>query len=112
MSHRDWQLRVQDMIDAAKEIQTFVQGMDFETFKDDIKTIRSVELNFIVIGEAAALIPQDIQVAHSNIPWHLIRGMRNRLVHAYFEVDPMLVWDTIQNDLAPLSSALEDLIQK
>ncbi len=100
------------MLDAAKEIQTFVQGMDFETFKDDIKTIRSVELNFIIIGEAAALIPQDIQVAHSKIPWHLIRGMRNRLVHAYFEVDPRLVWDTIQYDLEPLSSALEDLIQK
>ena len=100
------------MLDAAKEIQTFVQGMDFETFKDDIKTIRSVELNFIIIGEAAALIPREVQVAHSKIPGHLIRGMRNRLVHAYFEVDPRLVWDTIKNDLETLSSALEDLIQK
>lgn len=110
MSPRRWQLRIQDMIDAAKEIQSFVEGMDFEFFKDDIKTIRAVELNFIIVGEAAALIPQEIQDAHPEIPWHFIRGMRNRLVHTYFEVDPKLVWDTIQNDLSLLISALEKLI--
>ena len=46
MSPRRWQQRIQDMINAAKEILTFTEGMDFGIFKDDIKTIRAVELNF------------------------------------------------------------------
>ena len=83
--------------------------MTFEFFKDDLKTIRAVELNFIVIGEASNLIPQELQDTYPEIPWHLIRGMRNRLAHAYFEVDPKLVWNTIQNDLEPLISALKEM---
>ena len=109
MSPRDWRERLQDIIDSAKEIQTFMSGYSFERFRQDQKTIRAVELNFIVIGEAVNGIPEEIQDAHPEVPWHLMRSMRNRLVHVYFEVDPQLVWDTVQNDLPPLIASLENL---
>jgi uncharacterized protein with HEPN domain len=51
--------------------------MEVESFSQDIKTIRAVELNFIIIGEAATGIPDDIQEAHPEIPWHFMRAMRN-----------------------------------
>jgi uncharacterized protein with HEPN domain len=110
MSPREWTERIRDILDAIQEIQGFVQGMDYETFQQDLRTLRAVELNFIVIGEAANHIPEDVQEAHPEIPWHLMRAMRNRLVHVYFSVDPDLVWDTVQNDLPPLVPALETLL--
>ncbi|MCZ6874632.1 MAG: DUF86 domain-containing protein, partial [bacterium] len=45
----------------------------------DAKTIKAVQLDFIVIGEAASHIPDDVQAAHPEVPWHLMRAMRNRL---------------------------------
>jgi len=110
MSPRDWKDRVRDIGDAIAEIQAFTQGLDFETFRTDAKTIRAVELDFIVIGEAVNQIPEDIQEAYPKIPWHMMRGMRNRLVHVYFSVDPRLLWDTIHNDLPPIKVWLEEML--
>jgi uncharacterized protein with HEPN domain len=110
MSPRDWQVRVKDITDATREILAFMSGLDFESFRQDVKTIRAVELNFIIIGEAASGIPDDVLDAHPEIPWHLMRSMRNRLVHVYFEVDPKLVWDTVKNDIPPLIASLEKLL--
>jgi len=111
MSPRAWEACVRDILDAIEEIFSFLDRMDFETFRQDIKTIRAVELNLIIIGEAANALPDEIQETHPEVPWHFMRAMRNRLVHVYFEVDPKLVWDTVKNDLPPLISVLETLIR-
>lgn len=84
--------------------------MDYETFKQDDKSIRAVEMNFIIIGEAANQIPEETEEKYMTIPWNLMRAMRNRLVHVYFKVDEKLMWDTIQNDLPPLIPELEKLL--
>ena len=84
--------------------------MDFSSFITDAKTMRAVELDFIVIGEAVSRIPEAIQETHPEVPWSLMRAMRNRLVHVYFEVDPRLIWDTIQSDLPALVTPLKALI--
>ncbi len=110
MSPRGWQNRIRDILDAIVEIQKFTRGMGYETFKDDHKAIRAVEMNFIIIGEAANQIPEEIEEKFITIPWSLMRAMRNRIVHAYFEVDEKLMWDTIQNDLPPLIPELEKLL--
>jgi len=84
MSPRDWQDRIQDILDAIAEIQKFTYGMDYETFKSDDKTIRAIEMNFIIIGEAASQIPEEVERKYTTIPWSLMRAMRNRIVHVYF----------------------------
>jgi uncharacterized protein with HEPN domain len=110
MSPRGWQERIQDILDAIAEIQSFVTNTRFEEFQDDLKTMRAVELDLIIIGEAANTIPEEVQEAHPEIAWHLMRGMRNRLVHTYFSVSPKLLWDTIHQDLPPLAKALVKLL--
>ena len=102
MSGRDWTDRIRDILDAIDEIGVFTRGMSQAAFLEDAKTLRAEELDFIVIGEAVSRVPDDIQEAHSDVPWSLMGALRNRLVHVYFEVDHRLVWDTIQNDLPPL----------
>lgn len=110
MSPRDWAERIRDILDAIAEIQYFTAGMNYDAFKADAKTIRAVELDFIVIGEAANRLPEDIEERYPEIPWSLMRAMRNRLVHVYFAVDPRLLWDTIQNDLPVLIPALTSIV--
>jgi uncharacterized protein with HEPN domain len=110
VSPRDWRDRVRDILDAIAEIRQFTRGMDYETFKGDDKSIRAVEMNFIIIGEAANQIPEEIEEKYTMIPWSLMRAMRNRIVHVYFKVDEKLMWDTIQKDLPPLVPELEKLL--
>ena len=110
MSPRGWQDRIRDILDAIAEIQKFTSGMNYEVFKEDDKSIRAVEMNFIIIGEAANKIPEEIEEKYTMIPWSLMRAMRNRIVHVYFKIDEKLMWDTIQNDLPPLISELEKLL--
>ncbi|MDP1715204.1 MAG: DUF86 domain-containing protein [Anaerolineales bacterium] len=110
MSPRDWRDRVRDILEAIAEIQKFTRGMDYETFKKDDKSIRAVEMNFIIIGEAANQISEEIEDKYTTIPWSLMRAMRHRIVHVYFKVDEKLMWDTIQNDLPPLIPELEKLL--
>ena len=110
MSPRDWRDRIQDILDAIAEIQQFTRGMDYETFKEGDKSIRAVEMNFIIIGEVSNQIPDEIEEKYTAIPWTLMRAMRNRIVHVYFKVDEKLMWDTIQNDLPPLIPELEKLL--
>jgi len=110
MSPRDWRDRIRDILDAIAEIQKFTRGMDYATFKVDDKSIRAVEMNFIIIGEAANQIPEEVEEKYPAIPWNLMRAMRNRIVHAYFNVDEKLMWGTIENDLPPLIAELEKLL--
>jgi uncharacterized protein with HEPN domain len=110
MSPRDWRDRIRDILDAVAEIQRFTQNMDYETFKKDDKSVRAVEMNFIIIGEAANQIPEEVEEEHATIPWGLMRAMRNRIVHVYFKVDEKLMWDTVQNDLPLLIPKLEKLL--
>lgn len=109
MSPRTWQERIRDILDAIAEIHAFTHNMDFEKFQGDARTIRAVEMNLIIIGEAAGEIPEEVIEANPTIPWHLMRAMRNRLAHVYFSVDERLLWETVRDQLPELVPLLEAL---
>lgn len=88
MSSREWPERIRDILDAIVETQTFTEGMSLEDFKADAKTVKAVELDFIIIGEAARAVPEAVQKDNPAVPWQIMRSMRNRLVHASFHIDP------------------------
>jgi uncharacterized protein with HEPN domain len=66
--------------------------------------------NMQIIGEAVNQLADDVKVANPQIPWTLIKGMRNRLIHEYFGTDLPLVWNTMKNDLPGFTAEL-NLIQ-
>lgn len=68
--------------------------------------IRSIE----IIGEAASKISMELREDYPDIPWKKIIGMRNRLVHVYFDIDHEVIWRTVQVNLPPLISKLEQVI--
>lgn len=63
-----------------------------------------------IIGEAARGIPEEVCALAPEVPWQQISGMRNVLVHGYFEVDTDLVWDAATRDVPALKPAMEKLL--
>ena len=68
VQRKEWQLRIADMIGAIAEIQEFVAELDATSFQADRKTLRAVEYNFIILGEAARSVPEDIKRQFPGVP--------------------------------------------
>jgi uncharacterized protein with HEPN domain len=80
MSKRSPQLLLEDIIASANKILTYTDGLSFEQFLSDDKTVDAVIRNFEIIGEAANRLPEDLRDRNPNIDWDRIRGFRNRIV--------------------------------
>jgi len=104
---RDDATGIKHMLDAAREIMTFKAGRG----KDDIQRDRVLMLALVkeieIIGEAASKVSEEKREQILAIPWKAIIGMRNRLIHAYDEIDIDVLWDTIVNDIPQLIEGLE-----
>ncbi|MBF2098470.1 MAG: DUF86 domain-containing protein [Gloeomargaritaceae cyanobacterium C42_A2020_066] len=72
--------------------------------------MKAVLYNLAMIGEAVRCIPAELESAHLEIPWDDVRGMRNVVIHEYFQVSLLIIWQTIQEDLISLESSLHQLI--
>jgi len=100
-------IRLRHMLDAAREALSFVKGVSERSFGGDRRLVLSLVKEVEIIGEAAGRVSPAARQQLQDIPWQKIVGMRNHLIHAYFDVDLNLLWDTITIDLPPLVSALE-----
>ena len=109
MPPRDWRIRVDDIMAAVDAIMVYTHGMDRAAFGADRRTVDAVVRNMIVIGEAAARVPEDVAVAHPEIPWARMRGLRNLAVHEYFGVDEDVLWDTVTVNLPAVLPELRRL---
>ena len=107
---RDDPVRLRHILDAAKEAVSFIQNRT----KSDLDTNRMLTLALVqcleIIGELAARITKERQQELSPIPWSKIIGMRNRLIHAYFDIKLDVIWKTVTEDLPPLIKELEKII--
>ena len=103
---------LEDIASAIVDIRSFVQDMSADGFMADKKTINAVLRSLEVIGEATNKIPTEVRTKYPDIPWEEIIGMRNRLIHEYFGVDLDIVWQTIQDDLTPLETAIKTMTER
>ncbi len=80
-----------------------------EEFLQSVLEQDAVSYNFLIIGEAAGRVSEKVRDSHPEIPWRVMAGMRNVLIHDYVQTDYSLVWETIQKDLPPLQPLLRQL---
>ncbi|MFC5300588.1 DUF86 domain-containing protein [Azospira restricta] len=100
------------MQNAAIQIIDYTAGMDREGFLADAKTQDAVIMKLLVIGELAAKLIDGhsaLIAAHPEIPWHQMKGMRNRMAHGYFELDLDVVWETVRQAIPDLAKHLRAL---
>jgi uncharacterized protein with HEPN domain len=96
-----------DIARAARLVSSFIQGMTKESFLDDIKTQSSVLYQLAVIGEAVKRLSQEFRAQHPAVPWQLIAGMRDHVIHGYDVVDWDEVWKTVTRDVPDLLTKIE-----
>ncbi|HSA33158.1 MAG TPA: DUF86 domain-containing protein [bacterium] len=101
-----------DMLQAARDIVSFIEGKNFNKFEKDKLTRFAVERQLLVIGEAANHLSDGFQAAHAAIPWKRIIGLRNILAHDYGEILTERVWFTALHHIPELISQIEPLIPK
>lgn len=101
------------ILEAIKNIEEYVQDTkSLEEFINSKITRDAVLRNFEVIGEAANNLEEALLTKSSHLGWEKIVGMRNFIIHEYFDVDLSVVWDTIKKDLPPFKKAIEVLLKK
>lgn len=103
-------IRLRHMLDAAQKAVQFAESESRESLTQNeqlqFALVRAIE----IVGEAANQITDDFQAKHPEIAWRDIIGMRNRIIHAYFEVDLDVVWNTVTENLPPLIATLQAIL--
>ncbi|MEI8166586.1 MAG: DUF86 domain-containing protein [Chloroflexales bacterium] len=112
MSQRTYLDYLDDIATALDSALAFVQGMDMASFKADLKTVYAVTRALEVMGEAAKRIPEPVRVNAPTVPWRLMAGMRDRLIHQYDVVDLDILWQTVRRDLPAVQAPLAAVIQR
>ena len=108
---RDPALRLEDIIEAASAIQSYLQGFDFLRFTSDRRTVDAVTRNLEIIGEAVKNLPEILTDQHPEIPWRAIAGFRDILAHSYFRTEDSIIWDAASIHNPALVTAAESLLK-
>ena len=107
MPFRSCQFRIDDIIEAINKIERYTDGIDFVIWQNDEKTVDAVIRNIEVIGEASSHLPREVQEQYEDVPWGMMKGIRNILAHEYFGIDLEIVWKTVKEDLPILKKRLQ-----
>jgi len=97
------------MLDAAREAEAFSRHKTRSSLDADRKLVLALVKCIEIIGEAATNISNESREKLHQIPWLNIIGMRNRLIHAYFDINLDILWKTIKEDLPPLIYKLQEI---
>lgn len=102
---------LQDIVNAARLVSEFVEGFEKSSFTNDRKTRSAVLYQLTVIGEAVKRLSKEFRAQHSQIPWGLMAGMCDNLIHGYDLVDWDEAWKTAASDVPDLISKIEPLLE-
>lgn len=101
-----------DIIKAINRIESYVQDTTRSQFETDRMRFDATVRNLEVIGEAVKRVPDSIRENYSSVAWRKIAGLRDRLIHAYFDIDIDIIWDVVQSELPVLKSEVQRIINE
>jgi uncharacterized protein with HEPN domain len=100
------------MLDAAGDALRFACGKEISDLNREKQLTLALFKCIEIIGEAASRVSVVTRDTHPEIPWAKIIGMRNRLVHVYFDIDAGLVFETVRDELPPLIEKIEKIVEE
>lgn len=101
---------VEKILNYIDKIIDYVNGETYDSFSENTILVEACVFNLSQIGELANKLDEEFEKAHSNIPWRILYGLRNRIVHDYEGVNLRLIWDIVYNDLPDLREDIAHLL--
>lgn len=106
---KDDRVYLTHVLDSIERISDYT-AEGHHAFLADAKTQDAVVRNLEIVGEAVKRISPELKAKHAHVPWRVIAGMRDKLIHEYFGVDKQLVWDVVERDLPELKRNIEAIL--
>jgi len=103
---------LQHILENIRLARRFVEGMTFDSFRADTRTLYAVARSIEIISEASRRLPAAIKERNPDIPWKEIAGVGNVYRHDYEDVRDQIVWRTVQNSLEPLRAVVEQELKR
>ena len=104
-------IRLQHILDAIQEIDSYLVDVDFEKFMENCMMRYACIKQMEIIGEASNHVTDEVKSEFSSVEWDQIAGMRNVFVHEYFGVDATLVWEIIKGDIPDLKNKVQEIME-
>lgn len=99
------------IFDAVSRIEVFLKDVSWEDFEKENSMVFSAVIRELeVVGEAACHIPEEFRIKHNDIPWVQIIGMRNHLIHGYFQVNKKQVWKVVTEDMPKFKNFIRSVL--
>ena len=106
----DDRIRIRHMVEAATEVAQFISGHERPDLDSDRMLLFAVVRAIEIIGEAASKVSEETRSSAPTIPWRALVGMRNRVIHAYFDIDKDILWKAAAEEIPALLAMLQMLI--
>jgi len=107
---RDDTVYLRHILDAIEQIEEYTRGMSENEFLSRSMVQDAVVRQIEIIGEASKSVSVEFQDVHPELPWAKMIGIRNKIIHEYFNVNFAIVWDTVQDDLPVLKAKIESVL--
>jgi len=102
---------LRDILSSIRDVKGFLRGVKAERFRQNREKQFAVLRALEIIGEAAKQVSKDLRTENPQVPWKVVAGMRDKLIHDYFGVDIDIVWDTATEDLPKLEHAISKILK-
>jgi uncharacterized protein with HEPN domain len=109
---RDYRLYLEDILEAAQKVNSYLQGVTFEQFGEETMRLDAVLHNLLVIGEAVKSVPPDVRENYPAVEWRKIAGLRDIIAHEYFGINLEIVWDVVHNKLPELHTLVAEILEQ
>ena len=108
---KDDAIRLRHILDAANDALSFIENKNRSSLDNDRQLVLALVKTVEIIGEAASQLSDETKEKLPLIPWQKIIGMRNRLVHAYFDINLDILWKTVADGLWPLLDEISRILK-
>ncbi len=111
MMKRDNSIYISHIIECFSKAQSYIDGVNFEDFLIDEEKQDAVIRKIEVAGEATKKVSKELREKFNHIPWKAIAGMRDKLIHDYFDVDLYVVWDTVTKEIPIVKESIKEVAE-